>query len=164
MATVNYCSQADLEDALGLQIVRSAYDDDADGVADPRPIKACLDYATAECDSYLVGRYEGVFPITVKANVPAELKFAAVDFACAYTARRRPDLMRAASEQPWTVFYESAMKKMERYRAAIERLPVTTGTPLNEGATVTADDASVQEAIDAGDITTQQHWGDMGDF
>jgi hypothetical protein len=29
---------------------------------------------------------------------------------------------------------------------------------------VTADDASVQEAIDAGDITTQQHWGDMGDF
>lgn len=164
MATVNYCSQADLEDALGIHIVKAIYDDDADGVVDPRPMRACLDYATAECDSYLVGRYDGVFPITVKTDVPAELRFAAVDFACAYSVRRRPDLVRAASEQPWTVFYNAAVERMKRYRSAIERLPKATGTPLNEGATAVADDPDLQESINSGDLTNQRQWGDMGDF
>lgn len=50
-----YFTQADLENALGVQIVKAIFDDDNDGVADAAPVAACCAYGSAECDSFCGG-------------------------------------------------------------------------------------------------------------
>ena len=150
-----YLSQTDLENALGTAIVLAIFDDNQDGIPDQGPIAACLDYASTECDSYLRGHYDVTFPIS---PVPSELKFAAVDFACAYAARRRPDIVRAMNEQPWTVFIEAANAKMKRYTAVLQRLPPSVGPPVTTGGAVYVGDTTPDDG------TPQSRWKDMGDF
>jgi phage gp36-like protein len=151
-----YCSQTDLENALGVPVVKAIFDDNLDGTVDAAAMTACVDYATAECNSFLRGQYDITFPI---ATVPDELKFAAVDFACAYATRRRPDIVRAMGEQPWTTFRDSAIEKMKRFGEAMQRLPPSTGTPENVGAEVRSGDADYPTIE-----TPQRHWLRMGDF
>ena len=151
-----YCNQTDLENALGIQIIKSIFDDDMDGVADAAPIAACLAYGAAECDSFLRGIYDITFPIT---PVPDELKFAAVDFCCMYAMRRRPDIVKVMGEQPWTVFRDSAVEKMKRYAKSMQRLPDTTGTPKNVGAEVRSGDPAAPDLPDQPRL-----FQDMGDF
>ena len=131
-----YIAQSDLENALGKSIVKAIFDDDGDGAPEPAAIAACCDYASSECDSFLRGQYGVTFPIS---SPPAELKFAAVDFACAYAARRRPDVVRAMGEKSWTDFREAAVEKMKRFAASLQRLPPTVATPSNVGGS-TSDD------------------------
>jgi phage gp36-like protein len=150
-----YCSQTDLENALGLHVITAVFDDDADGTADSAPVAACLAYGDAQVNSYLRGLYDTTFPLS---TVPDEVKFAAVNFCAAYAARRRPDVVRAMNEQPWTAFRDAAVDEMKRYVAAMQRLPTSTETPSNVGTTVTRTD---------GDATTDpddRTFGDMGDF
>ena len=151
-----YCNQTDLENALGIPVVKAIFDDNQDGTADAAPIAACLAYGTSECDSFLRGVYNVTFPIN---PVPDELKFAAVDFCCAYATRRRPDVVRAMGEQPWTVFRDSAVDKMKRYGKSMQRLPDTTGTPENVGAEVRSGDPQ-SPALP----TQPRTWQNMGDF
>lgn len=151
---MTYSSQTDLENALGKNIVKGIFDDDQDGAADAAPMTACLAYGTAECDSFLRGVLDVTFPIS---PVPDELKFAAVDFCCAYATRRRPDVVRAMGEQPWTTFRDSAVEKMKRYAKSQQRLPDTVAVPANVGAEVRSGDAS------APDVAPRM-WDDLGDY
>jgi len=143
-----YSSQADLENALGTNTVKAIFDDNLDGVVDIAPMAACLDYGTAECDSFLRGNYDVTFPID---PVPNELRFAAVDFCCAYATRRRPDVTRAMGEEAWKTFREAAIEKMKRFASALQRLPPTTGTPANVGGHIVDDSARI--AISSADGT-----------
>ncbi len=149
-----YTSQEDLENALGVQLVRAVYDDDNDGAVDAGPMAACLAYADAECDSFLRGAYNATFPIT---DVPAALQFAALDFACAYTARRRPELAHTLGSDPFKQFYDAAAAKMKRYVTYEQRLPATVGAtePLATVTTATGLAATVEPV---------RVFDDMGDF
>lgn len=125
---MSYASQADLEHALGSQIVKAIFDDDMDGVVDAGAMTSCLAYGDAEVDSFLSTQYEGPFPL---AAPPAAVKYAAVDFCCAYAARRRPDLVRAMGEVSWESFRKAALEKMKNFVTAKQRLPEASGAPAN---------------------------------
>lgn len=128
-----YASQVDLEHALGATIVTSIFDDDQDGIPEAAAIASCLAYGDAEVDSFLSTQYDGPFPL---ATVPAAVKYAAVDFCCAYAARRRPDLVRAMGEESWEVFRKAAVEKMTRFVKAQQRLPASAGVAANTTTTV----------------------------
>lgn len=154
-----YFTQTDLENALSVPIVKAVYDDNRDGTVDAGPIAACLAYGTAMCDSFLrkILTSSGE-PVTLPlSSVPDEVKFAAVDFGVAYTARRRPDIVKAANEQPWTVFYDQAVAQMQRYVSAQQMIPRDTGTTATEGATIRGRDPD-------DDDLPEPRWKDMGDF
>jgi phage gp36-like protein len=149
-----YITQADLENALGVNVVLAIFDDNADGVVGAAPIAACVAYASAQVDAFLAGTYAITLPI---ASPPDVVKFAAVDFACAYAMRRRPDIVRAMSEKSWSDFHEAAVSNMKLYASALERLPVATGAPANVGgATVSMSSAVISANSDG--------TPNMGDF
>lgn len=155
---MTYASQQDLENALGAQIVTSIFDDDLDGNADAPAIAACLAYGDAEVDSFLSGIYPAgtTFPLS---PVPAAVKFAAVDWCCAYATRRRPDLVRAMGEESWEAFRKAALEKMQRFAKSQQRLPVAeTGTPKNVTAI-----ARVGGVTQPGPCPPRM-WDDPGDF
>lgn len=159
---MGYFNQTDLENALGKKIVKQIYDDDHDTKTDAGPIAACIAYGSAQCDSFLRAAYGNsthqaiTLPLT---TVPAEVKFAALDFGIAYTLRRRPDLVQAMNEQPWTVYHQAAVDQMKRYCESIQRFPVdTVGTPATVGGSNYAldpedDDAPVRRFDDMGDFS-----------
>lgn len=151
-----YNTQTDLENALGIQIVKSIFDDDMDGTVDAAPLAACLAYGTAEADSFLAGTYDITLPV---ADPPDALKFAALDFCLVYATRRRPDVVKAMGEQPWTTFQSSAIEKMKRYGKSIQRLPEDTGTPANVGAEVRSGDSRAPDLP-----CPARTFQDMGDF
>jgi hypothetical protein len=156
----DYFSQTDLENALSVNIVKSVYDDDHDGVVDSGPIAACIAYGNAECNSFLrnVLVSSGGTPITLPLDtVPDEVKFAALDFGIAYTIRRRPDVVKALNEQPWTVFYDYAVAKMKRYCESMQRVPASTAEHATAGADVFAANPDDDEA-------PEPRWSCMGDF
>ncbi len=155
----SYCSQADLEDAMGVQIVLAVYDDDGDGVVDTRPMQACLRYARVECNSFLRGMYATI-PFSDPATTPEEIRNAAIDFACAFTARRRPDLMRSMNERSWKDFYDAAIAKMKNYRSATQELPRdTAGTAANVGGQTSTDSGGITYTTSSGTISRT-----LGDF
>lgn len=152
-----YFTQTDLENALGVQVVKAIFDDDHDGTADAAPIAACIAYAAAECNSFLRGKYDITLP---PATVPDELKFAAIDFGCAYAVRRRSDVTSSMGMEKWTTFQESAVAKMKRYAETLQMLPATTGTPSNVGATV----GSPVSVTNADGDTRHSVWEDIGKY
>jgi len=160
----DYFSQTDLENALSIPVVKAVYDDNHDGTADSGPIAACIAYGGAMCDSFLrnvlsSGGSEITLPLT---TVPNEVKFAALDFGIAYTIRRRPDVVKAMNEQPWTVFFEQAVEQMKRYCASMQRVPSSTGTHATAGAEILNPDSD--EDGNAEDLPDEGRWADMADF
>ena len=157
----DYFSQTDLENALGEAIVKAIYDDDHDGEVDAGPIAACIAYGGAMCDSFLrnVLTDATTLPLT---TVPNEVKFAALDFGIAYSVRRRPDVVKAMNEQPWTVYYEQAVEQMKRYCASAQRVPASTGTHATAGGALLNPDSD--EDGEEEDLPTEGRWADMGDF
>jgi|GEM_PF-3694587 len=125
-----YISQQDLENALGASLVTAIFDDDNDGAPETAAITACLAYGDAECNSFLRGVYGASVPFT---SPPDEVKFAALDFCCAYAARRRPELAHTLGANPFKDFYDAAVAKMKRYASVQQRLPATAGTPAGLG-------------------------------
>lgn len=125
-----YIAEADLWNALGKPLIVAIFDDNNDGIAEPAAIASCLAYASAEVDAFLVGTYDVTLPLT---TVPDVVKFAAIDFACAYATRRRPDIVRAMGEESWTTFRDAAVDKMKLYARSFERLPETIAKPANVG-------------------------------
>jgi hypothetical protein len=157
-----YFSQTDLENALSIPIVKAVYDDDRDGTADSGPIAACLAYGSALCDSFLrkVGIAPGGGVLTLPLTaVPDEVKFAALDFGIAYTIRRRPDIVKASGEQPWTVFYEQAVEQMKRYCASQQMVSPTAMTHATSGGSLFAGATGA-----SGSDLSGSRWLDMGDF
>lgn len=156
---VYYFKREDLEDALGKQTVTAIFDEDNSGQSAERAIDACRAYGTSECNSFLRTTHsEDSLPAT-EADVPDELKFAALDFGCAYAMRRRPELVRAMNEESWTTFRDSALEKMKRYQATLQRLPRDVSVPANVGGAVvrTTSEASAEDA-------PTRRWDNMGDF
>lgn len=152
---MNYFTQADLENALGKFIVASVYDDDGDNVADAGPIASVLAYGTSEVKSFLRANHTDI-KVPDNAPIPDDLKFAAVDFGCAYTARRRPDLTRAMGEAAWTTFRDAAVAKMKNYIAGVQRLSTAVTTPDNVGG----QDFDVEEDAEL----PAKRFDNMGDY
>jgi hypothetical protein len=159
MTVVYYFAQEDLENALGKATVTTTYDDDNDGVVEDAAINACRAFGTAECNSFLRGIHPTSMPLTTN-DVPDEVKFAALDFGIAYTVRRRIDLGRSGEGASWTTYRDSAIEKMKRYVASLQRLPPTLGVPSNVGGeVVTSANPSKERCPVRGSF-----WEDMGDF
>jgi len=161
----DYFSRSDLESALGTPIVRAIYDDNHSGSvatgAAVTAVAACIAYAGAMCDSFLRGALQQpigtgaiAFPLE---TVPNEVKFAALDFGIAYSMRRRPDVVKAMGEQPWTVYYEQAVAQMKRYAASVQQVPASTAHHATTGGEVFGSDPN------DGDLP-EPRWGDMSDF
>ena len=137
---MGYFTQTDLENALSVSIVKSVYDDDRNGAVDAGPMNACIAYGTALCDSFLrkIGQTSGggsaiVLPMT---SPPDEVKFASLDFGIAYTIRRRPDIVKAIGEQPWTVFYDQAVEQMKRYVSSMQMVSATAMAHATVGGSI----------------------------
>ncbi len=160
---MSYFSRTDLENALSANVVKGAYDDDHDGVVDSGPIAACLAYGDAMCNSFLRNVFVGGASIALPlSTVPDEVKFAALDFGIAYTIRRRPDVVKAMNEQPWTTFQEQAIEQMKRYCASMQRMPTSAGEHATVGATVLNPDSDEDGAEEC--LPTEGRWSDLGDF
>lgn len=162
----DYFSQTDLENALGVKIVRAVYDDDGDKVVDTGPIAACIAFANAECNSFLrnvLVTSSGAAITLPLSTVPDEVKFAALDFGIAYTLRRRPDVVKAmAGEMAFGDYYKLAVDKMKRYCESVQRVPATTGTHATAGAAIhnpDSDGDGVEE-----DLPDESRWTDFGDY
>lgn len=157
----DYFGQTDLEAALSTAVVKAIYDDDHNGTVDSAPLAACIAYGGAMCDSFLRGALTnpvGTGSIALPlSSVPNEVKFAALDFGIAYTMRRRPDVVKAMGEQPWTIYYEQAVAQMKRYAASLQQVPDTTGTHATAGGNVYGADPDDDEL-------PEPRWGDMSDF
>lgn len=154
-----YFTQTDLENALSVQIVKGIFDDDRDGQADSAPVAACLAYGTAMCDSFLrkVGLAPGGGTLELPLDDPPdEVKFAAIDFGVAYAIRRRPDIVKASGEQPWTVFYEQAVEQMKRYVAAQQMVTPTAMTHATVGGNIFGGPT--------GTCLPSPRWSNMSDF
>lgn len=150
-----YITQADIENALGVNVVQAIFDDNIDGAVDTAPMTACLAYASSQVDAFLAGNYAVTLPI---ASPPDVVKFAAVDFACAYATRRKPDVVQAMGEKSWTDFHDAALANMKLYSTGLARLPVATAAaPANVGGVVV--DNSARIAVDGADGSSN-----MGDF
>jgi len=135
--TVELFTQADIENALGKPLFVAIYDDDNDGNPDSAPIAACIDSATSDVLSWLAGNYTD-WSEQLPDPIPSAMKYAAVDFAMAYTARRRPDIFKATNSTTWQEFEKSAIEKMKRYAQAAQRLPAATAAPKNVGSYTTS--------------------------
>lgn len=136
---MGYFTQTDLENAIGKATVKAIYDDDHDGSADPAAIAACIAYGSALCDSFLrkIGLSPGGGTLTLPlTDAPDEVKFAALDFGIAYSVRRRPDIVKAIGEQPWTVFYEQAVEQMKRYVSSMQMVTATAMTHATVGGSI----------------------------
>ena len=132
-----FISQQSLENALGKNLVRAIYDDDGDNVVDVQPMADCLAYACTQVKSFLYNEYN--FDLDTLSPVPDELRFAAVDFACAYTARRRPDIWQAQSERSWTDFRDAALDNIKMFAAGLARVAPSVEKPANVGGSTFAD-------------------------
>lgn len=161
----DYFSQTDLENALSINVVKAAYDDDHDGVVDTGPMAACIAYGNAECNSFLrnlLVTASGTVVTLPLSSVPDEVKFAALDFGIAYTIRRRPDVVRAMGELSWTEFYEQAIAKMKRYCESVQRMPSSAGTHATAGGAILNPDSDSDGNEE--DLPTEGRWTDLSDF
>jgi hypothetical protein len=157
---MGYFTQVDLEAALSKGVVTAAYDDDHSQTPSATGLAACIAYGTAMCDSFLRNILSGPSGTVVQlplSSPPDEVKFAALDFGIAYTMRRRPDVVRAMSEKPWTDFYEMAVEQMKRYAQTIQRITPTAASQALVGGSAYGNDPD-----DDSDPTPR--WGKMGDF
>jgi hypothetical protein len=160
-----YFAQTDLENALSVNVVKAVYDDDHDGVVDSAPMAACVAYGDAMCNSFLrrvLATSSGTAATLPLTTVPDEVKFAALDFGIAYTIRRRPDVVKAMNEQPWTVFHEQAIEQMKRYCASMQIVPPTTGAQATEGGAILNPDSDSDG--NAEDLPDEPRWADFADF
>ena len=154
-----YFTQTDLENALSVPIVKAVYDDDRDGTVDSGPLTACMAYGTAQCDSFLrkVGTAPGGGTLSLPlSTVPDEVKFAALDFGIAYSIRRRPDIVKASGEQPWTVFYEQAIEQMKRYVSSLQMVSATAMAHATVGGSIFGGPT--------GTDLPSARWSNMSDF
>lgn len=135
--TVYYFTRDDLEDAIGVQTVKTLFDETNSGQPTTRPIDACRLSGTTECISFMRANYAEASIPTQGSTIPDELKFAALDFGIAYAMRRRPDLVRAMGEESWTTFQTSAVDKMKRYIDGTQRVSPTVGSPEHVQQAVT---------------------------
>ncbi len=126
-----YITQQDLVNAMGLNVVKAVFCDDNTDVPNASAIAACLAYASAQVDAFLAGTYDVTLPLV---SPPDIVKFAAVDFACGYAMRRRPDIVRAMNEKSWSDFQDAALTNMKLFAVALKRLPQSTvSAPANVG-------------------------------
>lgn len=149
-----YIEQDDVENALGLSLVKSIFDDDNDGLVDEAPMAACIAYACGQVDAFLAGTYDITLPI---ASPPDVVKFAAVDYACAYAARRRPEILRVINERSWKDYRDAAIENMKMFAMSLQRLPEAIAPPKNVGGLITDDTDRITSADVDGDSR-------MGDF
>lgn len=161
---MGYFTQTDLENALGKATVKGAYSDShgaAFSTDELAAIAACIAYGSAQCDSFLRNLLmtSSGTPVTLPlTTVPDEVKFAALDFGIAYTIRRRPDVVKAMNEQPWTVFHDAAIEQMKRYCSSMQRI-----SPTGVGIAATAGGEVFGPDPDDDDLPVSR-WGDLGDF
>ncbi len=95
---VLYAMQPDLEAALSPGTVLALYDDDNKGIVNATTIQAVLARASRMVDSYLARVYVGPFPVT-QTPVPEVIKYAAVEFAVAFSFERHPEYVHTYGEQ-----------------------------------------------------------------
>lgn len=166
-ADLDLFCRKDLDNALGAQVVTSAYDDQAggSGAADLEAIKSCIRYGSTEVVTWmLANNYESALP-TTKAAVPEALKFAALDFGIAYTMRRRPDVVKAMNGESWTTYLKTAVEKMKNFAATLQRLPrEEVSAPANVGATVATNGGEVDRPASRTSCTKRRMFDDMGDY
>lgn len=147
---MGYVSEADLVDALGQSAVDAIFDDNGDGIAEPRAIQSCLAYGDTETDAVLraLAPSGTALPLVV---IPHDVKLRALDFALVYAMRRRPELVTAMGGKSWIEFLESTQKRLELY--AKESLRWSSGVGAAQTASaLPSDEASPPGALGASDI------------
>jgi len=121
-----YVSREDLENALGAELVRSIYDDDQDGSPQEGAVIACCAWASSAVDTFFRSLQEEI--VLPLVTVPDEVRFIALEFAIAYTMRRRPELATTLGSKSWTDYRDSAVEQMKRYLDGLQTLSTTSLT------------------------------------
>lgn len=106
----SYITQADLENAVGADIVLRLLDDNNDGVADATALAFVIDSAESEAEGY-IGRVYSV--ATMRASPPATVRRIVVDLAIQFAYLRRPSFLNDRGETPWESRYKRAVKLLD---------------------------------------------------
>ncbi len=169
MAVVYYFTRKDLEHALGRQTVKVVFDEDGSDEPAADAVTACRAYGTSECRSFIIGNYGASILPQNENSIPDELRFAAIDFGCAYAMRRKPETVAAMGLGSWLELRKEAVAKMERFIKAQQRIASLDGNaviqPANVGATViTPVVVNGGGSSSSSDDAPRSPFDDMGDF
>ena len=114
-----WIDQSDIENRLGAEGLRRAYDDDNDGVADTDPVTRLL---TDAC-SYIGGRLGpqySVDAIALMVTVPPEVIRLSLDCAVVYAYQRHPEVFRV----DWEPYHKALLRECEDIRTGKSNLGV----------------------------------------
>jgi hypothetical protein len=133
-----YITQTDLENAIGPAAVLAIYDDDGDlalSSSELAALASVLDRSSAKVDGRLARSYDGPFPLS---PVPKLVKYAALEYAIAYSFERHPEFVRAFGRDEHAIRLKRAEDMAEDIADAIEFLPdfAAQKTPGTAGGVV----------------------------
>jgi phage gp36-like protein len=123
-----YLTQQDIETAIPPQHLRDALDDDGDGQADDGLLDAILAAASADVDSFLVGR----FAVPFVGSVPNPVKSSAFTFACERVYDRR----HLGAENPWTKRADAWRERLAKMATGELPLDVSQTSAFSPGAVI----------------------------
>ena len=116
-----YCSQTDVERAIGTALTLRLFDDDNDGTVDSAPMADAIEDATAEIDGH-IGRVYNL--TTLKANPPPTLRRLASDLVVQSGYLRRPEFLNERGETPWHGRHRAALQRLADLRDGKWRLDI----------------------------------------
>ena len=119
-----WIEQADIENRLGAEGLRRAYDDDNDGVADTDPVTRLLTDACSFVGGRLGPQYS-VDAIALMVTVPPEVIRLSLDCAVVYAYQRHPEVFRV----DWEPYHKALLRECEDIRQGKSDLGVAATPP-----------------------------------
>ena len=139
-----YITVAELNVAMGPQMVLQMFDDQATNTVYEPSVDAVVARASALVDSWIAPVYTGTFPMTFASEsvVPGMILELAVQYAVAIAYERHPDYANAIASSPNKDRFARADALGLQLQAAIRRIPDMPGQlkPVNVTGAILYDD------------------------
>ena len=131
-----YITVAELNVAMGPQMVLQMFDDMQTGAVYEPSVDAVVARASAMVDSWIAPVYAGTLPMTFasESQVPGMILELAVQYAVAIAYERHPDYANAIASSPNKDRFARADALGKQLQAAIRRIPdLINNPPANVG-------------------------------
>jgi len=118
-----YCSQGDLENAIGIEMLRAVADRNTDGIPDTAPINAAITWGQMQINAKLANRYAVPF-----ATAPTVISYMCVDFAKYYLLNgiAQPEGFAEGIREEWTAQKDAHLKTLDTYATGPLYIPGLT--------------------------------------
>ncbi len=145
---MTYIVQADIENRLGVEIVKDILDDDHDGTVDAAVVAQVIQDAEAYVEGFLRGIYDLDVLRAQGTDCPTEIKRLCLDVATAYLWDRHPEYVRADGAK----LRKQTREELMDLRKGVTRLNVVAAPEpaANQGGVTRSgdpDDADVPDPV-----------------